>query len=55
MGKLTNFDKNDSRIIDTAYCNGRYRDISIIRTRLLTAGAVLFGVVAFVSAQVFWF
>lgn len=54
MGKLTNFDKNDSRIIDTAYCNGRYTNISIIRTRFLAAGAVLFGVVAIISAQVFW-
>ena len=51
MGKLTDFDKNDSRIIDTAYCNGRYKNIATIRTKLLTAGAVLFGVVAFIGVQ----
>ena len=54
MGKLTNFDRNDSKIIDTAYCNGRYTNISTIRNKLLTAGAVLFGIVAFISVPFFW-
>ncbi len=55
MGKLTDFDKNDSRIIDTAYCNGRYTDISTIRSKFLKAGALLAGVAVFICAQVFWF
>ncbi|WP_155833994.1 hypothetical protein [Butyrivibrio sp. VCD2006] len=53
MGKLTDFNKNDSKIIDTAYCNGRYTNISTIRSRFLMAGVVLFAAAAFACAQIF--
>ena len=54
MGKSSSFDKKSIKIIDTVEYNGRYTDVSTVRTRLIVAGIILIGAAALICVQLFW-
>ncbi|WP_026527983.1 hypothetical protein [Butyrivibrio sp. VCD2006] len=54
MGKIHSFDKKRTTIIEAVEYNGRYTDISTIRTRIIAAGIIIIASAAFICAQLFW-
>ncbi len=54
MGKISSFDRKSTKIIDTVEYNGRYTDVSTVRTRLIAAGIILVAAAAIICVQLFW-
>lgn len=54
MGKISSFDRKNTKIIDTVKYNGRYTDVSTVRTRLIAAGIILIAAAALICVQLFW-
>ncbi|WP_155829767.1 hypothetical protein [Butyrivibrio sp. AC2005] len=54
MEKKSIFDKKKANIIDTVEYNGKYTNVTVLRTKALVTGAILLTAVVFIAAQFFF-
>ncbi|WP_155830968.1 hypothetical protein [Butyrivibrio sp. MB2005] len=54
MEKSRYINAKKPKIIDTIEYNGRYTDVSTIRTKIIAAGSIIIAAVALICAQLFW-
>jgi hypothetical protein len=54
MDKMNLMNKKKYTIIDTVEYNGRYTDVTTIRTKIVAASLVIVAALAFICTQLFW-